>query len=150
MAALNAVRRRTLCQANLQNFEIEELALRVSFGPEQLSFRAFIEGDRAGALFDVKGEPDASRSTRLFDPGVAVKYRFVESRTKPTVRFCWTVERNAAGRFLIFRERVFRRSAARDQFEAIREKIAAIRACRGNLQELETRRADRANRRGTR
>lgn len=145
MAALS---RRTFRQDNLQQFAIQQLALKVSLQPEQLTFRAFIEGDRESELFDAKGEPDAHKATRLFDPGAPLKYRFVQTSTRPIVRFCWTVDRNAAGRFLIFRERVFKTCAARDRFEPIREKIAAIRACRGNLQELETKRADRANRKG--
>lgn len=133
MATQTDVRRlsiRTHEQGNPQHFAVQELALSVSAGPEQLSFPDLIDIDRARELFVVYSDTKAHRTTRLFDFGVVVSYRGVATKTAPVVRFCWTVERNAAGRFLIFRERRTRTRTTRDRVEAISDKRAAIHACR--------------------
>ncbi|MGY3588030.1 hypothetical protein ACVIF9_006707 [Bradyrhizobium sp. USDA 4350] len=133
MATQNDIRRvsvRTREQSNPQCFAVQELALSVSAGPEQLTFPDLVVMERARELLTVYGDMKAHRATRLFDFGAVVSYRGVQTRTAPTVRFCWTVERNAAGRFLIFRERQTRTRIQRDQVEAIGDKRAAIHACR--------------------
>jgi hypothetical protein len=124
-------------QANVQRFELQELALSIMLGAEQLTFREFIEEGRSAELFEIKADPKAHRTTRVFDPGAPVKYRCLETRSIPTIRFCWTVDRNAAGRFLIFRERVRRARIVRDQVEAILDKRAAIAACKLNRDEVD-------------
>jgi hypothetical protein len=77
-------------------------------------------------------DPKGQRATTVFDRGVDASYRFVALKAKgrPTIRFCWTVNRNAAGRFLIFRETVTATGARRDRFEPILDKRAAIAACK--------------------
>lgn len=109
----------------------------------QLMF-AEMEADRRRRLVDAaKADPKANRATLVFDPGVAPDYRYFEikERGRPTVRFCWTVHRNAAGRFLIFRETVTRKFTKRDRIEAILNKRAAISACRLYARELREQRA---------
>jgi hypothetical protein len=134
-------------QMNFQNFGIQELALSVSLQAEQLTFPAFIEAGRYSELFEVKGAAKTNRATLVFDPGAPVSYRCVETRSTPTVRFCWTVERNAAGRFLIFRERCSARRITRAHVEAILDKRAAIAACKLNRDAADAQRAKRAQKR---
>jgi hypothetical protein len=135
---------RTTTQPNLQRFDLQELALSVSLNLEQLTFGEFIEDSRRSELFDVKGYTKAHRWTRVFDPGVPLSYRYVETASSPKVRFCWTVHRNAAGRFLIFRERATRTRVKRDQIEAILDKRAAIAACKLNRDAVDAGREKRA------
>jgi hypothetical protein len=77
-------------------------------------------------------DPKGFRDTKVFNRDVDASYRYVAVKAKgrPTIRFCWTVNRNAAGRFLIFREAVTAKATRRDRFEAILDKRAAIHACR--------------------
>jgi len=140
--------RQTRFQHNLQRLSIDELSLLVSLSVEQLTFPTLLEDERRATLFDAKADPKEARATRVFDPGVPVSYRCVETLSLPTHRFCWTVERNAAGRFLTFRERVTRTHIRRDQIEAFLNKRAAIRACIQNRNDLEARRAKRRAKRG--
>jgi hypothetical protein len=109
----------------------------------QLMF-AEMEADRRRRMQDAaKADPKANRATTVFDAGVPPSYRYYPTKTKPEVRFCWTVHRNAAGRFLIFRERynARRRTISRDQVEAILDKRAAIHACKLNRDEVDAKRA---------
>jgi hypothetical protein len=92
--------------------------------------------------------PKANRSVRVFDPGVDASYRYVAVKAKgrpTTIRFCWTVNRNAAGRFLIFRETVTAKGSRRDRFEPILDKRAAIAACKLYKAELIADRAKAAD-----
>jgi hypothetical protein len=98
----------------------------------QLAFEELERSAREQDVVLAKRDPRAHRSVRVFDPGVEASYRYVAVKAKgrATVRFCWTVNRNAAGRFLVFRETVTARGIRRDCFEAVLDKRAAIGACR--------------------
>jgi hypothetical protein len=116
----------------------------------QLMFAEF-ENDRRRRMQETaKADPKVNRATTVFDAGVAPSYRYWPTKTKPEIPFCWTVNRNAAGRFLIFRERynARRRTVKRDQIEAILDKRAAISACKLNRDALDAQRGKaRAKRR---
>lgn len=108
----------------------------------QLMF-AEMEADRRRRMQEkAKADPKANRATPVFDAGVDTSYRYYPTKTKPEIRFCWTVNRNAAGRFLIFRERynARRRTISRDQVEAILDKRAAIAACKLNRDDVDAQR----------
>lgn len=109
----------------------------------QLAFVEFEDGRRHRMHEAAKADPKANRATLVFDACVDPSYRYCSTTTKPEVRFCWTVHRNAAGRFLIFRERynARRRTISRDQVEAILDKRAAIAACKLKRNEVDAQRA---------
>lgn len=128
-------------QPNLERLEIQELAPTVP-RVEQLRFPVLVDAERTAKLFDVKGDTAAARKTLLFDPGVDAAFRFVETTTYPIVRFCWTIERNAAGRFLTFRERATSNGTVkRDQFDALLKKSAAIRESKANRDAFDAQRS---------
>lgn len=106
--------------------------------PVQLSFPLFEDARRDAIVSEQLWDRKANRATLFFPPGVPATYRFVALTApgKAEVRFCWTVHRNAAGRFLIFRETVSGTRIKRDRFEAILDKRAAISACRLYRREL--------------
>ena len=104
----------------------------------QLTFAEIENESRLREQAAAKADPKANRTTRVFDSGVDASYRFFAVRAKgvPEVRFCWTVNRNAAGRFLIFKEAVTKSGIKRTRFEAILDKRAAMAACRLYRDEL--------------
>lgn len=91
-----------------------------------------------------KADPKGNRATRVFDPGVHAGYRYypVKQKGRPEVRFCYSVNRNAAGYFLVWREVVTRRQVKRDEWDAAANKRVAIAHCRREKRLLEQARAD--------
>jgi hypothetical protein len=101
----------------------------------QMLFADFEQKMRESDARNAKADPKRYRRTRVFDEGVHTGYRYfpVREKGRPEVRFCWAVNRNAAGFFLVWRETVTRRQVRRDEFDGIGDKRAAIshaRLCR--------------------
>lgn len=139
---------RTIHPSTVQRLDfamVEPVLLQV----QQLEFPTFVNVERARLVAAAKADPKKQRAVPVFDAGVPASYRgfTVKMTGKPTVRFCWTVHRNAAGRFVIFRETIFRKRVRRDRFEPILDKRAAIGACRIYRDELIETRRRRAERR---
>lgn len=131
---------RTLHSPNPQGFPFQAIEACPSL---QLAFEELERSAREHDVILAKRDPKANRSVRVFDPGVDASYRYVAVKAKgrPTIRFCWTVNRNAAGRFLIFREIVTARGVRRDSFEPILDKRVAISGCKLLKRELIAERA---------
>ena len=134
---------RTLYTPNPQGFSFQMLDAAPS---PQLAFVELERDARMRFVHLAQLDPKGHRTTTVFDRGVDASYRYVAVKAKgrPTVRFCWTVNRNAAGRFLIFRETVTARGSRRDRFEPILDKRAAIHACKLYKAELIAERAKAA------
>lgn len=72
-----------------------------------------------------KRDPLANKTTRVFDPGVSTNYRYWPAGKNgkgQTVRFCWSVNRNAAGFYLGWREVIGKKQTKRDRWLARRVK----------------------------
>jgi len=137
---------RTQAPSDQQNFVNRMIERSPSL---QLMF-AQMEADRRRRMQEAaKADPRANRATTVFDAGVDTSYRYYATKTKPEVRFCWTVNRNAAGRFLTFRERynARRKEFSRDQIEAVLDKRLAIGGCKLNRDEVDAKRAKARERR---
>lgn len=126
---------RTVQPTQVQNFEQAMLQTTDSM---QLAFIEIESAHRKQQVAAAKADPKKNRATLVFDPGVEASYRYfaVKAKGKPEVRFCWTVNRNAAGRFLIFKETVTRKYRKRTNIEPILDKRCAIGACRLYRNEL--------------
>jgi hypothetical protein len=131
---------RTVHAPNPQGFPFQAIEAAPSL---QLAFEELERSAREHDVILAKRDPKANRGVRVFDPGVDARYRYVAVKAKgrPAIRFCWTVNRNAAGRFLVFRETATAKGVRRDRFEAIRDKRAAIGACKLYKAELVAERA---------
>jgi hypothetical protein len=70
-------------------------------------FRGVELADQRVELARIRSDPKAHRLTRLMAPGAKLSYRYTAGgtdHTGRTVRFCWSVHRNAAGFFLAWKE----------------------------------------------
>ena len=76
-----------------------------------------------------QADPKKYRLSLSFAPGCEMRYRFVRAGTdgrKRAVRFCYSRDRNAAGYFLIWRERFSKTGGERDQWDSTKDKCDAI------------------------
>jgi hypothetical protein len=104
----------------------------------QLTFPELDRAEREAELAAARADAKAHALTRVFPPGVPFRYRFFavpSARGKPLVRFCYSVHRNAAGFFLLWRESLRRSGLVRDQWDACRDKRSAIWTCRTSRDE---------------
>jgi hypothetical protein len=72
-------------------------------------------------------DPLAHKLCRIFPYGVSNRYRYYSSRRdgrNREVRFCWSVNRNAAGFYLGWRELVSKAQVKRDRWTARRKRCA--------------------------
>ena len=79
-----------------------------------------IENERVAD--EARENPKAYRNTKVFDK--PMNYRYYETKNKrgSCVRFCWSVNRNVAGYFLIWRETVTKKMVRRDQWDSTKDK----------------------------
>jgi hypothetical protein len=106
----------------------------------QLTFPAIVEAEHRAALAAAKAAPAKHRATLVFDRCASPALNYAETEipvrgARGTVRFGWTMQPNAAGYFLIFRETVtcFKRAPARtvrDVFDSTIRKGDAAATCR--------------------
>lgn len=80
----------------------------------------------------MKQQAAGNRKTRVMPEGASLNYRYVRAnRTQKgsEVRFCWAVQRNAAGFFLGWQERVTKTAIRRTRFIAYRRRKTVAEMC---------------------
>ena len=98
-----------------------------------------IEQDSMRRQLDkIKSDPDAHKFTRIMEPGRGTNYRYYAAKNGrgSPVRFCYSVHRNAAGRFLVWTEKETKKHVRRVDFSAVVSKKSAIGLARRRYDEF--------------
>lgn len=80
--------------------------------------------------------PDSHKKSTLFPDGLRYRYWQTKRKGRPTIRWCYTSTKNAAGYFLCFREAVTQKHIRTDEISAFKRKKDAIETARLHHQKL--------------
>lgn len=86
------------------------------------------ENDREAEA--AKRDPAKYRLSKVIEGGLQYKYYEERNGNGSRVRFCYSVNRNVAGYFLVWREVLTERKLVRDQWDSCGSKDGAIRTAR--------------------
>lgn len=83
------------------------------------------------AIREAKSDPVKHKLTKIMEDDSNYGYFSAGKNGRGSaVRYCYTVGRNVAGYFLIWREIETAKKVERDQFDATTSKSSAVRTCR--------------------
>lgn len=74
--------------------------------------------------------PDSHKKSMLFPDGLRYRYWETKRPRRPTVRWCYTSTKNAAGYHLCFRQTVTKKHIKNDEVSAFKRKKDAIESAR--------------------
>ncbi len=77
-----------------------------------------------------KENPKKYRDCKVFDKGTGYCYFSTKNGRGSKVRFCYSIQPNVAGYFLVWRETITKKMIKRDKWDSTKSKHDAVRVCR--------------------